>query len=225
MSTTPVSSTTSQQILASLARAPAPTTTNSVDDQQTRFLKLLTTQLQNQDPLNPQDSSQMTSQLAEISTVDGVTQLNATLTQLVNSFKSNESLQAASLVGKQVLVDGSHMQLQQGMALGGVDLATAADHVTMTITDANGIQVDSQDLGAMDSGSQVFVWDGSTNNGTPAADGNYTMKVTATLNGAPVTATALQMATVSSIVTEGTDMSVDLGSAGQVSMNDIKRIL
>lgn len=106
-----------------------------------RFLTLLTTQLKNQDPLNPMDNAQMTSQLAQISTVDGIEKLNATLQSLVDNSTDSEALQAAALVGHGVMVPGSGLSLQEGTALGGVELTDAADRVRVTIKDGNGLAI------------------------------------------------------------------------------------
>jgi flagellar basal-body rod modification protein FlgD len=97
---------------------------------QDRFLKLLVTQLKNQDPLNPMDNAQMTSQLAQISTVDGIEKLNATLKMILEGSNENQAMQAAAMVGHGVLVPGSGLLLAGGMAIGGVELDGPADRVT-----------------------------------------------------------------------------------------------
>src|SRR5215204_242231 len=95
---------------------------------QDRFLKLLVTQMKNQDPLNPLDNAQVTTQLAQISTVNGIEKLNATIEAMASSFTSGQSLQAATMIGKDVLVPGSTLQLA-GSSVFGVELAQAADQV------------------------------------------------------------------------------------------------
>lgn len=198
---------------------------SSADDQQNRFLKLLTTQLKNQDPLNPMDNAQTTSQLAQISTVDGITQLNATLKSLMGSYRSSEALQAAALVGHAVLVPGSGLQVVSGQAAGGVQLASAADKVSVSVTDGNGLEVKRIDLGSLSAGTHEFVWDGKNESGTPVADGKYSVKVTAYQGENKVDAASLQLATVNSVITGGSEIQVDVGSLGRVSMGDIKLIL
>ncbi len=89
---------------------------------QNRFLKLLTTQLKNQDPLNPMDNAQMTSQLAQMSTVSGIEKLNTTLGKMLDIYDSGQSMQAAGLIGKHVLVPGNTLPLAGGQALGGAML-------------------------------------------------------------------------------------------------------
>lgn len=190
-----------------------------------RFLKLLTTQLRNQDPLNPMDNAQMTSQLAQISTVDGLTKLNATLEKLVSGSQDAETLQAAALVGRSVLVDGKHLQLASGQAIGGVSLSGDADAVKVEIKDANGLLVRTLNLGALDAGNVNFLWDGKNESGAQAVDGAYSMQVTATRGGEAVSATALELARVNSVSRGAAGTSINLGSQGTVSLDDIKQIL
>lgn len=226
MSTTSTTSASgaTQDIYAALNTRKA-TTTSSTDESQSTFLKLLTTQLQNQDPMNPVDNAQTTSQLAQISTVDGITKLNATLEKLMSSYQSSEAMQAASLVGRGVLVEGSGLQLTKGMAIGGVQLDSAADKVSVAIIDGNGLELERIDLGARQAGTHEFAWDGKTTNGTAAADGNYTLKVMATQGARSVTAQALELATVNGVITGGSEVQVDVGRLGRVSTSDIKLIL
>ncbi|MDB5756306.1 MAG: flagellar biosynthesis protein FlgD, partial [Massilia sp.] len=147
----------SQDLLSTVN--PASTTTaatGSVVDQTNQFMTLLVTQLKNQDPLNPLDNAQITSQLAQLSTVTGINQLNTTLTSLQGSYQSSETLQATSMIGHGVLVDGNFVQLQGGQAIMGVQLATAADDVQVTVTDSSGKAVQTIDLGANAAGTIPF---------------------------------------------------------------------
>jgi flagellar basal-body rod modification protein FlgD len=193
-------------------------------DAQDRFLKLLTTQLKNQDPLNPMDNAQMTSQLAQISTVDGIEKLNATLQKMLASSASAEAMQAAALVGHQVMVAGSGLQLGDTGAAGGIDLGASADQVTVTIKDVNGIVMNALNLGALDAGVHDFGWDGKTAAGVKAVNGAYSISVSATRGGDKVAATALQLASVQNINQSSQGVSLNLGALGLVMMSDIKQI-
>ena len=115
---------------------------NSASGMEDRFLTLLVTQMQNQDPLNPMQNAELTSQLAQINTVKGVATLNATLEKLLGSYSDALSMQSASLVGKNVLAAGNKLPLGANGAIGGVNLAGAADQVTITISNAQGVKVD-----------------------------------------------------------------------------------
>jgi flagellar basal-body rod modification protein FlgD len=192
---------------------------------QDRFLKLLTTQLRNQDPLNPLDNAQMTSQLAQISTVTGIEKLNTTLQALMADSQDAQSAQAANLVGHSVMVPGSALQLASGAAVGGIELAGAAGDVKVTIKDSNGIVVRTVSLGKLDAGVHNFVWDGKTDSGTQAADGNYSVSVAAKSGDTSVKATTLSLGLVRSIVRGNGGLLVDVGALGNVVLDDIKQIL
>ena len=135
-----VNSTAASDVIARLQKNTAASTSKTTDAQ-SNFLKLLTEQLKNQDPLSPMDNAQMTSQLAQISTVDGIEKLNTTLTAMLSGSQSSEAVQAAALVGKGVMVGGSSLTLAGSKAYGGFELASAADKVTVTIKDSNGLEV------------------------------------------------------------------------------------
>jgi flagellar basal-body rod modification protein FlgD len=197
---------------------------SATEDIQNRFLTMLTAQLKNQDPTAPMDSAQMTSQLAQISTVDGIERLNKTLQGLVSDSQSAQSLQAASLVGHGVLVPGSAMTVADGGGGFGYELAGPADEVTATIKDANGLVIRTLQLGSAESGIQVVPWDGKSDSGAQVADGKYSVSVAAKRGTAAVTASVLSAATVSGVIRTGTTMSVEAGGA-IYALDEIKGIV
>lgn len=192
-----------------------------------RFLTLLVTQLQNQDPLNPMDNGQMTSQLAQISTVTGINKLNDTMSALSASLGSNQYIQASGLVGHNVLAAGNKLQLAAatGAATGGVNLASDADHVMVTINDASGRAIRQIDMGAQSAGAQTFSWDGKTDAGAVAADGQYTFTVQATEAGAAVTADTLMSGHVDGVVLGANSTTqIQLGGLGRVDLSNVIEI-
>jgi len=195
------------------------------DGLQDRFLKLLITQMQNQDPLNPLDNAQVTSQLAQISTVSGIDKLNNTITNMVTQLSAAQSMQAGSLIGRGVLAEGNNIELSQGLAAGGVQLSEPADAISVSIRDNNGVAIKTLNLGARDSGTQSFTWDGSTDAGTMAADGRYTFEVTAVRNGKKVEAEELGYGYVQSVTVGGDQLQLNTIGLGQVPMGLIKQIL
>jgi flagellar basal-body rod modification protein FlgD len=220
-----VDNTRASAILASLNSGGDSTSASSSEDIQNRFLTLLVAQLENQDPLNPMENAELTSQLAQMSTVQGIEQLNATLGSLVDSLADTQAIQAAAMVGKTVLVPGSHISLVEGEAFGGVNLASPADKVTVSIYDAAGNLVQTQSLGSADAGNLLFSWDGTTNSGTTAADGAYTFKVAASYESTDVKATAQQLGTVSALTRlAGGNFVLDLGSLGQYDFADVQQV-
>lgn len=198
---------------------------SSAEDSQNRFLKLLVTQLKNQDPLNPMDNAQMTSQLAQMSTVSGIEKLNTTLNTLVDGFSTSQSMQAAEMIGKSVLVSGSQLSLTKGAAYGGINLSAAADQVKLSIIDAAGQVIQTQNLGPHDAGVFNFVWDGKNDAGSQATDGIYRFSVDATQGGSKVAADPLQIGTVSALVRSKSGFLLDLGVLGTVDFKNVQQIL
>jgi flagellar basal-body rod modification protein FlgD len=198
---------------------------SAISETENRFLKLLTTQLKNQDPLNPMDNAEVTSQLAQISTVSGIEKLNATLKTLLEGAVDSQTTQAAALVGEAVMVPGNGLVLSSSAGVGGFILDGDADTVSATITDSNGVLVRTMSLGALDAGLHNVAWDGTTDSGAVAADGSYTLKVAATAGDEDVKTTTLNLGVVRSVITGATGFTLDLGSLGMFTMDDVKQIL
>jgi flagellar basal-body rod modification protein FlgD len=213
-------------------------TSNSAADTQQRFLTLLTTQLQNQDPTNPMDNSALTSQIAQLSTVTGIEQLNASMTSLMTSLQTGQTMQATSMIGHSVLAAGSNIQLATSTSTAadgttttthngvfGTQLASAADDVKVTIRDSTGKAVDSIDLGKQPAGVVPIIWDGTQTDGTIAPDGQYTFEIAATAGGAPVTSTNLAFGNVSSVTNGPTGAKLNVSNIGSINVSDVVQIL
>jgi flagellar basal-body rod modification protein FlgD len=193
---------------------------------QDRFLKLLITQLKNQDPLNPLDNAQITNQLAQISTVNGIQSLNSAMQDLSKSLLSSQTLQSAALIGRTVVIDSNSLVLTAGTAVsGGIELAQSADSVKVLITSSAGELVRQLELGPQSSGLAGFKWDGLRDNGASAASGSYSYQVMATSGGTSVDATPLAGGIVTSVTVapDGTHLSVD--GIGDIQLQQIKSIL
>lgn len=219
------SGTSAADIYASL-NGDKKTTSSATADMENRFLTLLTTQLKNQDPLNPLDNAQVTSQLAQINTVNGIEKLNSTLGKLLSAYDDSKTMQAAAMIGKNVLVPGNNLvATADGGAVGGVTLASDADKVVVKILDSTGKVVQTEDLGAKKAGNFGFAWDGKDADGKAVAAGKYTFSVEATKGDQKITATALQLGTVSALVRGKSGFQLDLGDAGIVEFSDVQQIL
>ncbi len=213
-----------QNQTGSATAAGALTGASSVQAMQNQFLTLLVTQMQNQDPLNPMDNSQITTQLAQLSTVNGIDNLNTTMNSLSAAMLSSQVLQSAGLIGKQVLSPGSSMNLQNGVASYGVDLPQAVDNLTVTITDSAGNTVKTMNLGAENAGTLSLSWDGSTNSGAKAANGTYQFSVKASQGGSSVAATTLMQDTVNSVSQNAQGVMLNLSNSGAVALSSVKQI-
>jgi flagellar basal-body rod modification protein FlgD len=157
----------------------------------TTFLQLLTTQLQNQDPLSPMDTNQFTQQLVEFAGVEQQMKSNTSLSTLVSLQQNAQTTEALALVGATVVVNGSAAPLANGQAnwtLNSTQPATA----TITISDATG-RAAYTGTAAVNSGNQTFTWNGQGNDGTIWPPGNYTLTATAVSASGQNTAISTQI--------------------------------
>ncbi len=206
------------------------TTGSSSQDLQNSFLTLLVAQLKNQDPTNPMENNELTTQLAQINTVSGIEKLNTTLGAITGQIDSSQSLYATSLIGRGVMVPGTN--IFTGSTDGtvsttpfGLELQRPADKVTATISDSNGQVVRTIEIGGLNAGVHSFTWDGSLDAGGNAPDGAYTVAITASNDGESLVATPLNYAIVNG-VTRGADGSkLDLGLAGTITLDEVRQIL
>jgi flagellar basal-body rod modification protein FlgD len=203
---------------------------NSSQDLQNSFLTLLVAQLKNQDPTNPLQNNELTTQLAQINTVSGIEKLNTTLGSISGQINSNQSLQASALIGHGVMVPGKEILVgsKEGKVSTtpfGVELERLADSVTVTISDSAGKVVRTIEVGAVKAGVNSYTWDGTLEDGTNAPDGAYTVAINAKANGEQLVAQPLRFAMVNG-VTRGTDgTKLDLGLAGSATLDDVRQIL
>ena len=196
-----------------------------VQEAQDRFMTLLVTQIQNQDPLNPLDNAQVTTQLAQLNTVAGINQLNETLQGLAASFAASQTLQAAALIGHGVMVPGSQLVLAGGQALFGVELAQPVDAIDISILDAAGRVVHRASAGPQNAGIIALTWDGAADAGGRAADGVYRFALSARAGGKATDAKPLAIGTVSSITTQGSAIKINLGSGATVPLAEVRQII
>lgn len=162
---------------------------NSVTDPneaQDRFLKLLVAQLNNQDPMNPMDNAEMTSQMAQINTVTGIQQLNQTMQSMAGQFTAMQMLQGTSMIGRTVLTEGNTLGTAvDGTHTAAFDLEGSAASVKVQITTASGELLDTIDLGAGATGRNYFTWDAADKYSGDASQLRYSVQAT---NGSTVVA-------------------------------------
>jgi flagellar basal-body rod modification protein FlgD len=194
------------------------------DETQDRFLSLLVAQMKNQDPLNPLDNAQVTSQLAQLSTVQGIEDMNSKLEALAASLGPNQMSQAANLIGHGVLVPGDTLSPAQLQDVMGFELSRPADSVTVSIQDGAGNLVRSLNLGPRDVGVNALAWDGLTDSGAAAAAGEYHFSVAAVQGGQPVSNTTLNLGMVNSVSQSGQGVQLNLAGNKSVGYADIRQI-
>lgn len=183
-----------------------------------RFLKLLVAQMQNQDPLNPLDNAQVTSQMAQINTVSGIAKLNETVQGLTAQFVQMQALQGAALVGREVVVPGNRLAVADGVGQGGYELGSPADAVKVEVLNAGGNVIDTLQLGAAAAGRHRFEWDAAR----PGTDTNLTFRVTATQGGTALASTPLVRDRVTAVSTSGDTLMLELAAGGSTPYGSIK---
>jgi flagellar basal-body rod modification protein FlgD len=195
---------------------------------QSDFLKLMVTQLNNQDPMKPMESGEFYTQIAQFSEVAGIQDLQSSFAQVAAAMYSSQALQASAMVGRAVLVPADSSSLAAGgVMVGTVDLTSSASNVQLSITDSVGQVVRSIDMGPQSSGSATFVWDGKKDNGEAAAPGTYKIAATTQVDGKAQALTTSLAATVDSVTLgkSGQGITLNLSGIGPVALADVKQVM
>ena len=194
---------------------------------QTDFLQLLTTQLQDQDPTQPMDNSQMAAELAQFATLSTDQNIDSTLntmnTNMTSNAQTSQVLNAANLVGKQVLVPSSTLDFSGSATNGAVNVTTAGDTV-VNITDSNGNLINSIDLGTQQVGLAQFSWNGTDSNGNPVSNGVYTLSANSGGSSAALTTYASGSVTGVGFGGPSTGTIVDVAGVGTVPLSQVAQI-
>jgi flagellar basal-body rod modification protein FlgD len=212
------SSTSDVNVASSPASAAAADATMTSD----RFLQLLVAQMKNQDPLNPMDNAQVTSQMAQINTVTGIDKLNTSVTGLSAQFMQMQAMQGASLVGHDVIVPGNKLDIDATAAVGqgGFEIQNPADAVKVEILSPSGAVVQTLNLGAQGAGMHSFDWPA----GTATDTSGLTFRVTATSGGVAIASTALMRDRVDAVTTNGNSFNLELEKSGSVPYSSVKAL-
>jgi flagellar basal-body rod modification protein FlgD len=204
---------------ASKAAATDPTSTKDLTQ---NFLKMLTTQLQNQDPMNPMDSAGMTTQLAQLNMVDGINKMNTSMASMLSQIQSTDFINMSSTVGKTAMAAGNKVLFTGQSVTLGTNLTSDASNVQATITAANGSVVAKTDLGPGTQGQFNFIWDGVDASGNALPSGFYNVAIAATAaDGSAITAAPYTSSKVASIGKSGTDTLVTLADGRTIKPSDI----
>jgi flagellar basal-body rod modification protein FlgD len=194
----------------------------------TDFLTLMLAQLQNQDPTSPVDSNEFLSQLASLSEVQGITQLNTSFSTLSNSLVSSQALQASSLLGHQALVASSTANLGAagGTVNGAVSVPQTSSQVVLNITNSAGVLVQSINLGAQPAGLANFSWNGQTSSGAQAPAGAYTLSAQVSGVSGGTAITTLVSGTVDSVTmgSGASGLTLNVAGLGSVPFSSVQQI-
>ncbi|MEW8022153.1 MAG: flagellar hook assembly protein FlgD [Candidatus Thiodiazotropha sp.] len=190
------------------------------------FMQLLVTELTHQDPFKPMENSEMATQVSQFATVSGIDDLNNSFNELQSALTSDQALQAANLVGRDVLVESSVGALANGEPLqGSVVLPSSAGNVRVLVSDRSGALVRELQLGTHEAGQVAFSWDGYDDGGDYVGDGLYQISAIANVDDAEMAPSTLVSAEVESVNLGGPGgVQLNLGGLGQISMNDVAQI-
>jgi flagellar basal-body rod modification protein FlgD len=194
---------------------------------QAEFLKLMTTQLQHQDPMKPMDNGEFLGQMAQFSTVAGITEMSTALKKMTETFDTQRMMQTVGLIGKDVLVNGTQAQLSSEKGLRGViELETAANQVQVQITNSAGEVIHNLDLGQKFAGQHSFKWDGVLDNGEKAELGNYFVKAIAVNAAGAVEPKTMVYGLVEGVrfVKASSEVKVALEGRGEIDITEVTKI-
>jgi flagellar basal-body rod modification protein FlgD len=189
---------------------------------QDRFLKLLVAQLNNQDPMNPLDNAQMTSQIAQINTVTGIQQLNQTMASMATQFNSLQVMQGTTLIGRNVMTEGSTLAVADKVGKGGFELASPATSVKVDVLNASGQVIETVDLGAKAVGRHTFEWDAS---GYTGSTEGLQFRITAANGSTKIDSTSLALSKVTAAGAEDGQLKLTLANGKTISYSDIKALV
>jgi flagellar basal-body rod modification protein FlgD len=191
------------------------------------FLQLLVTQLKNQNPLEPQDNGAFVAQLAQFSSLEGITTLNETVSGIAGNYNSSQALQASSLVGRSVIAPGDKAVVDTTKSFNGsIAVPASADPVTLKITDADGKLIRTIDLGTQKVGNTSFIWDGKNDAGVVAPSGTYNFTASATYDGKATSLVTYLPATVNSVTISqtGGELMLNLAGLGSIALSKVQTI-
>ena len=206
----------------------AASTSNSTSGMgQQDFLKLFTTQLQNQNPLDPTKNEAFVAQLAQFSQLEATTNMATQLTSFVSSQSGDRMLTGASLIGKKVAMDDVPVAMIGGQPVQGViQLPNGASGMKLEVMDSTGAVVRQQIAGAQAAGEVTLTWDGRNSAGDLVADGNYTFKATVTSGGATGVVPVKTLSTVRSVsqADAASELMVMVDGGRSVKLSSVQRI-
>lgn len=193
---------------------------------QNEFLKLMITQLKNQDPFKPLDPSEFLSQLAQFSTVTGIESMDGSLTELTGALRSSQVLGGAALIGRDVLAPATNARLAAGGTVhGAVEVPEGITDAQVRVRDSSGELIRSFQIEPQ-SGLAEFSWDGRTSSGDEAAPGIYRIEIIANVGGEPVSLAPLLTSRVDSVTMNPRTNELTLNTnIGALALSDVRRVM
>lgn len=188
------------------------------------FLKLLTTQLQYQDPMKPMENGEFLGQMAQFSTVTGITEMQTSLQNMVSAFQGSQMSNSAAMIGKQALVDGNWARLVDGKLGGAVQLPTAVNDLQISIKDETGKVMTTLAMGSQMPGTTEFHWDGTMDNGDMAPTGDYYIEASTVRDGEGGRPATQVYGTVESVQIKNGEVTLNVAGQGNVTFAQVSRL-
>ena len=191
------------------------------------FLELLVTQLNNQNPLEPQENGEFIAQLAQFSTVEGVEKLNSSMETMLSGYQSSQALQASSLVGRKVIVPTDKAVVDTSETFkASIVLPTTSSNVAVNVYDSAGTVVNRINMGQQQAGNVSFMWDGKASSGKTLPPGAYRFEAQATYQGETKGLYTLLPANVDSVTLgqNGGELQLNLAGVGSIGLSQVQVI-
>lgn len=191
------------------------------------FLELLVTQLNNQNPLEPQENGEFIAQLAQFSTVEGVEKLNSSMETILSGYQSSQALQASSLVGRKVIVPTDKAVVDTSETFkASLVLPTTSSNVSVNVYDSAGTVVNRINMGQQEAGNVSFMWDGKDSSGKTLPPGTYKFEAQATYQGETKGLYTLLPANVDSVTLgqNGGELMLNLAGVGSIGLSQVQVI-
>lgn len=215
-----------QSVLENLNLAQRPPPKSNGELGQKEFLKLMTAQMNNQDPMKPMEDGEFFSQIAQFSSVSGIQELQGSFAQVASALQSNQALQASTMVGRTVMIPSNEAVFDgQTPVSGKVGVASATSGLTINIYDKSGQLVRSQQMGSQSAGVVDFSWDGRNDDGEPIGAGDYAIEAIAQTGGESIELGTLLAEKVESVTLGNEGVTLDLASNRSVPLSGVKQVM
>ncbi len=215
-----------QSVLENLNIAQRPQAKGNGELGQEEFLKLMTAQMNNQDPMKPMEDGEFFSQIAQFSSVAGIQELQGSFAQVASALQSNQALQASTMVGRTVMIPSGEAVFDGETAVSGkVGVENSTSALTINIYDTSGQLVRSKQLGSQSSGVVDFSWDGRNDAGEQLGAGNYTVEAIAQTGGESIELGTLLAEKVESVTLGNDGVTLDLASDRSVPLSGVKQVM
>ncbi|XLY86661.1 flagellar hook assembly protein FlgD [Ectopseudomonas mendocina] len=200
-------------------------TTQNKELGKNEFLNLLVAQLNNQNPLEPQGNGEFIAQLAQFSSLEGIQQLNSSVSSMMSSFQSSQALQASSLVGRKVIVPSEKAVVDTSESFkASTVLPVSSSNVYVNVYNNAGALVTRVNLGEQAAGNVSFIWDGKDSSGNVAPPGTYKFEAQATYGSETKGLYTLLPANVDSVTLGGSELMLNLAGLGSVPLSQVQVI-